>query len=57
MSNTDARRPDDDGGTMMRGKRAKVASACVIAYGKFQPSGISGREVTRGHEMSEMPDG
>jgi hypothetical protein len=41
MSNTDARRPDDDGGTMMRGKRAKVASACVIAYGKFQPSGIS----------------
>ena len=23
-------------------RRAKVAGRCVIAYGKFQPSGISG---------------
>ena len=25
----------------LEGKRAKVVGACVIAYGKFQPSGIS----------------
>jgi hypothetical protein len=35
-------RKRDGGGTMIRGKRAKAVDACVIAYGKFQPSGISG---------------
>ena len=31
----------DDDGKEIRGKRAKVVGACMIAYGKFQPSGIS----------------
>jgi hypothetical protein len=34
----------DTSSTRIREKRAKVAGACVIAVGKFQPSGISGEK-------------
>ena len=44
----------DDGGTEIRGKCAKVASACVIATGKYQLSGISEREVMRGQRSREV---
>ena len=40
------------------GRRAKVAGMCVIAYGKFQPSGISGNwSVTYPVTFLEMPNG
>jgi hypothetical protein len=40
-------------------ERAKVGGRCVIADGKFQPSGISGKVTGKGHgsKSPEMPDG
>ena len=32
---------DGDDGREIRGKASEGVGACVIAYGKFQPSGIS----------------
>jgi hypothetical protein len=35
------RKSDGDDGKREEEERAKLLGACVIAYGKFQPSGIS----------------
>ena len=36
-------------------RRAKVAGTCVIADGKFQPSGISGKVTGEGHAHAPVP--
>ena len=38
---TDEPDNEEGDGTMMRGKACENGCTCVIAYGKFQPSGIS----------------
>jgi hypothetical protein len=49
----------DGNGTMIRGRRAKKADACVIATQKFEPSAISGlsqdyREITSWGRLLEF---
>ena len=44
----------DGDGTMISGKACESVGACVIAYGKFQPSGIAGKVTL---SSPEMPDG
>jgi hypothetical protein len=46
----------DGDGTKSKEERAKVAGACMIAYGKFQPSAILG-EVSQPVTSPEIADG
>jgi hypothetical protein len=48
--------PDDNGsGTKIRGKACKNGETGVKAYGKFQPSGISGKLVITMHRSQVPP--
>jgi hypothetical protein len=42
-------------GTKTRRKACESGGACVIADGKFQPSGISGKVTGKGHANTYLP--
>ena len=46
VRNRDATDEPDDDGMKIRGKPCENGETGVKAYGKFQPSGISGEQIT-----------